>query len=587
VDYTYDVLNRLTYVDFPTDTDITYTYDTGTNGVGQRTGMSDESGEYTFGYDGRGRLTSRTSVIEATTYNLARTYTPGGRVSAITYPTGRTINYSRSTCACKVDSITTTFSGTATTLMEDLTYRPFGGASGMDNGAGGTVGSTYNTSGKLTVSNPGATHERTYTYDNNGNLLTITSASTPYYDRTYVYDALNRLTSATAEDAWGIIDYTYDDAGNRLTEVTDDDSDTYAYTTGTNLLATITGTATTSYTYDANGNITGMGTKTLTYNDDNRLVSVAEAGTTLGEYTYNGLGQRIIKEAGGTTTVFLYDFDGNIIGESNASGTFSKEYLYNGSSRLAMVDVGTSAVYYYGNDQLGTPEILADSTNTVVWEAIYKPFGEAEVNTHSTVVNNFRFPGQYYDSETGLHYNYNRYYNPSTGRYLTPDPIGQAGGINIYNYVNGNPINSSDENGLFGGILDDVFINSFFVGWYFNNNGTLHLDDYFGSYLKTALKSQINSLRNQIQKLKKCDCAGCVSGTLSAHYQLIISDSMSALGGGTLFAQYNCCNGTCSIHYYIRDEFKDPVDTFNWVDNNYELPGGHPYGMYWDYYENI
>jgi RHS repeat-associated protein len=429
VDYSYDVLNRLTDVNFPDSAqDIAYTYDTGTNGIGQRTGMSDQSGDYTFGYDGRGRLTGKSSVIDGVTYSLSRSYTSGGRVSSITYPTGRTINYNRTTCACSVDSIDTTYSGTTTTLMESLTYRPFGGMSALNNGAGGTVGSTYDTSGRLTVSNPGATHERTYTYDNNGNLLTITSPSTTYYDRVYEYDALNRLTSATAEDAWGGIDYSYDDVGNRLTEITDEDSYTYTYATGTNILDMVTDASTTNYTYDANGNITGIDNKVLTYNQDNRLVSVVGNSVTLGEYTYNGLGQRIIKEANGTTTVFHYDFDGNIIGESNASGTFSKEYLYRGSSRLAMVDVGASKVYYYGNDQLGTPEILTDSTNTVVWEAIYKPFGEVEINEHSTVVNNFRFPGQYYDTETGLHYNYHRYYDPSTGRYLTPDPIGAIWG---------------------------------------------------------------------------------------------------------------------------------------------------------------
>lgn len=106
-----------------------------------------------------------------------------------------------------------------------------------------------------------------------------------------------------------------------------------------------------------------------------------------------------------------------------------------------MVDVSDEEVYYYGNDQLGTPEILTDSTNTVVWKAIYKPFDEAEVNTHSTVENNFRFSGQYYDSETGLHYNYNRYYDPNTGRYLTADPIGLAGGVNLFAYDFNNPMN--------------------------------------------------------------------------------------------------------------------------------------------------
>ena len=92
---------------------------------------------------------------------------------------------------------------------------------------------------------------------------------------------------------------------------------------------------------------------------------------------------------------------------------------------------------------------VTDSSNTVVWEAIYKPFGEAEINEHSTVVNNFRFPGQYYDAETGLHYNYHRYYDPSTGRYLTPDPKGFNTNNNLFVYVENNPINAIDPLGLF------------------------------------------------------------------------------------------------------------------------------------------
>jgi YD repeat-containing protein len=96
----------------------------------------------------------------------------------------------------------------------------------------------------------------------------------------------------------------------------------------------------------------------LTYNQNNRLIRVEEDSVILVEYTYNGLGQRIIKEADGATTIFHYDFDGNIIGESDTSGNFSKEYPYRGTSRLALVDVSTGEIYYYGNDQLGTPQIL-------------------------------------------------------------------------------------------------------------------------------------------------------------------------------------------------------------------------------------
>jgi RHS repeat-associated protein len=204
----------------------------------------------------------------------------------------------------------------------------------------------------------------------------------------------------------------------------------------------------------------------LTCNQNNRLVMVEEDSVILGEYTYNGLGQRIIKAADGVTTIFHYDFDGNIIGQSDESGNFDKEYLYRSSSRLALVDVSTGEIYYYGNDRLGTPQILTHSTNTVVWEAVYDPFGEADINPNSTVVSNFRFPGQYYDSETGLHYNYHRYYDPNTGRYLKADPshsiqpreigitcllpfiLKPPQELNIFTYARNNPIMYSDFFGL-------------------------------------------------------------------------------------------------------------------------------------------
>jgi len=457
VDYSYDLLNRLTDISFPDPTqNIAYTYDTGVNGIGQRTGMIDESGTFEFGYDDRGRLAEKTSVIDAITYNISRTYTPGGRVSSITYPSGRTIDYNRPVCACRVDSITTTYEGTTKTLMENLTYRPFGVANGMDTGAGGTVSSEYDKSGRIITSNPGAEHERTYTYDLNGNLTSVSSPSTPYYNRVYEYDSLNRLTHA--EMPWKDMDYTYDDVGNRLSKTEGSVTDDYNYYPGTNKLnEVVTGTDTVTYTFDLNGNITGIGNKVLTYNQNNRLVMVEEDSVVLGEYIYNGLGQRIIKEADGVTTIFHYDFDGNIIAESDESGNSDKEYLYRSSSRLALVDVGTGELYYYGNDRLGTPQILTDSSNTVVWEAVYDPFGEADINPNSSVVSNFRLPGQYYDSESGLHYNYHRYYDPGTGRYLTPDPIGLLGGMNLFDYVGGNPINETDPIGLEPNVAQIVY----------------------------------------------------------------------------------------------------------------------------------
>lgn len=160
-------------------------------------------------------------------------------------------------------------------------------------------------------------------------------------------------------------------------------------------------------------------------NQNNRLIRVSE-GEVLGGYVYNGKGERVVKEVDGATTYYIYDFDGHLIAEADGNGNTTIEYLRKGSTLIAKADYGESNVTYsfYLVDRLGTPLMMVDkATNTLVWEAIYKPFGEAEVNGNSSVSNNLRFPGQYYDQETGLHYNYHRYYDPTTGRYLTPDPL--------------------------------------------------------------------------------------------------------------------------------------------------------------------
>jgi RHS repeat-associated protein len=102
------------------------------------------------------------------------------------------------------------------------------------------------------------------------------------------------------------------------------------------------------------------------------------------------------------------------------------------------------------NDHLSTPQKMTDATGAVVWAADYKPFGEATL-TVSTITNNLRFPGQYYDAETALLYNFARTYNPAFGRYIESDPLGiEAGKNHIYVYVENDPIMNSDPWGLMG-----------------------------------------------------------------------------------------------------------------------------------------
>ena len=110
-------------------------------------------------------------------------------------------------------------------------------------------------------------------------------------------------------------------------------------------------------------------------------------------------------------------------------------------------------VFFIHTDQLGTPRLLSNRDQAIVWRWDSDPFGTTPASEDpdgdgQPLVYNGRFPGQYFDGETGLHYNYFRDYDPSSGRYIESDPIGLAGGLNTYAYVGGNPLSFIDPLGL-------------------------------------------------------------------------------------------------------------------------------------------
>jgi RHS repeat-associated protein len=107
----------------------------------------------------------------------------------------------------------------------------------------------------------------------------------------------------------------------------------------------------------------------------------------------------------------------------------------------------TTDLYFLHNNHLATAQVVTDEAGDTVWEGHYSPFGEVEVVVEDVAFGG-RFPGQYFDQESGLYYNYFRDYDPGIGRYVQSDPIGLWGGMNTYAYVNGNPTVYSDPLGL-------------------------------------------------------------------------------------------------------------------------------------------
>ena len=175
-----------------------------------------------------------------------------------------------------------------------------------------------------------------------------------------------------------------------------------------------------------------------------------EAGGIIARYYYDPFGRRLWKDAGGKRTYFHYSNDG-LVGEYDEHGAVVKTYGYMPGSPWTTAPLFMkvdSRYYYYHNDHLGTPQKITAQNGEVVWSAEYLSFGRANIDK-AGVINNLRFAGQYYDQETGLHYNFHRYYDPTLGRYLRADPIGLAGGINLYTYALNNPVNFLDPNGEF------------------------------------------------------------------------------------------------------------------------------------------
>jgi len=121
---------------------------------------------------------------------------------------------------------------------------------------------------------------------------------------------------------------------------------------------------------------------------------------------------------------------------------------------LSELSVAGSQLYFIHNDHLGTPQVVTDKDQNVVWSTDKTPFGQLE-NESGSIEQPIRFPGQYADPETGYYYNYYRDYDPSLGRYIQSDPIGLGDGPNTYTYVYNNPLSYTDPYGLsgfFGGL---------------------------------------------------------------------------------------------------------------------------------------
>ncbi|MBU1640984.1 MAG: RHS domain-containing protein [Proteobacteria bacterium] len=435
--YSYDVAGRRTGIIYAdTSQNVTYTYDQGTNGKGRLTTVAGPDSTILYTYNDQGLLASEIKTMGLVDYVTTYSYDDSGLLTSVSYPWGLTATYSHD-AAGQVTDVTVNHEATAYNIMTAASYLPFGPLDGMTLGNGIQVSRSYDQSYQLTGITDSTVLELSYSHDLSGKITAIANNQDLLRDQQFAYDDNDHLTQA--QGIYGTLDYTYDMVGNRQTKSVDGLTDTYSYISGTNRIQAVT-TATAEQ-------------KIFVHDQAGRAISIPDAGSQPVDtsYVYDDKELRIKKEADSQSTIYHYDLSGNLLAETNPDGTLIRAYIYGAGLRLAtMVPDGVNFnTYWHHNDHLGTPQKLTDSSGAVVWSADYLPFGKAIVDPGSTVDNNIRFPGQYYDSETGLHYNWHRYYDPATGRYMTPDPIGLDGGINLYAYVDGDPINWIDPYGLY------------------------------------------------------------------------------------------------------------------------------------------
>jgi len=422
-----------------------------------------------FGYDALGRVSTQSTPVGTFAPSYDGTTL---RPLSLSYPNGQTTQYSYfpNSGDRRLQQIKHLAPGGATISKYDYTYTPTGNLATWSQQVGANTPKLYTlgydagdqlTTASVSGPSPLPVPSRfAYSFDPAGNRTaeqlddTVTGAS---------HDSRNRLTSRQPGGAL-LFRGTLNEAATvsiqgKPGQVAADNSFVGAApvpsgtsnvvvaatdasgNTRTNTYQVTEAGSTTTYTYDAAGNLTGDGTRTFEWDAENRLTAVKQGAATLASFVYDGDGRRAQKIAGGVTATYVYDGDGVIEERLSTGGTLKYVRGPRIDQHWAMRD-GDGVVTYFLADHLGSVVQTTDASGTVTLSRDYDPYGNPLSGASQS---GYAFTGRDWDAETGLLYMRARYYDPKLGRFLSEDPIGLE---NIYGYVGNRPTIGTDPYGL-------------------------------------------------------------------------------------------------------------------------------------------
>lgn len=441
-------------------------------GIGRLTSTLFPGGSTQYTYNEWGEVVASTQRVSPASGANSATVTTVvgyeytlGRLTGITYPSGRRLVLRWN--GAHVVSIALAKNGVSEPLplIDQVKYQPFGPVESWQWAmAGGAQAHERVTDldGRIVRMRIGDLF-RDIRYDEADRIVSFTHLAPdgtprPAFDQSFGYDANSRLTSVvTATSSWAIA---HDPNGNRRELSLSGVPSTYITEATSNRLLAMTNPAR-SFGYDEAGNTTSDSAGYTAGYDLPGQLAVLSRGGMSARYSYDTERRRIRKftNAGPQSTViFVYDPQGQLLGEYDQQGRAIREYVWLDDVPVAVFmpaptdSAGAPLVHFIHTDHQNTPRVVVDREGRQRWSWMAEPFGTTAPPTNPAGLGDFtfnlRFPGQYADEESGLFYNWNRYYRREGGDYTQSDPIGLAGrSLSTYTYAGGNPLTQVDPDG--------------------------------------------------------------------------------------------------------------------------------------------